>query len=294
MKTHFALSLSVFAARLLAAEPSSLPPSQTIDAAPASTARLTVLFDNTTKRPDLTAAWGFSCLVEFHGHTVLFDTGADPEVFKHNVAALKIDPSKIEAVIISHVHIDHTGGAPGLGSLSDVPAYIPGSFDDSPKEKASLEAAHLKLVPVTTAISLGDGLAIAQPMPFDRTGPFSRIKKRLMDPLWEQCLTVDTPEGLVVVVGCAHPGIVSMLEQVKRSTGRPLYFVIGGFHLARARESEVREIASAMQAMGVANVAATHCTGSDAEKVFRSVFREHYFDAGVGRAITLPISSPKP
>jgi glyoxylase-like metal-dependent hydrolase (beta-lactamase superfamily II) len=80
-------------------------------------ARLTVLVDNTSARPDMQAIWGFACLVEARGHTVLLDTGADPKVLKHNLAAMKVDPAKIEAVVISHYHYDHTLGAPGLGML---------------------------------------------------------------------------------------------------------------------------------------------------------------------------------
>ena len=79
--------------------------------------RLTILGDNAVTRPGVKAVWGFACLVEARGHTVLFDTGADPAVLKENLAALEVSPARIEAVVISHVHGDHTWGAPGLGKL---------------------------------------------------------------------------------------------------------------------------------------------------------------------------------
>jgi len=248
--------------------------------------RLTILGDNDSARPDVAAVWGFACLVEARGHTVLFDTGADPAALKKNLAVLKVDPAKIEAVVISHVHRDHTKGAPGLGNLPGVPAYTPHTFAENLKETAALKAAGLRLVPVTAATPLFDGIAISEPLHFDKADG--------MDDTWEQCLEVDTPDGLVVVVGCSHPGILPMIEQVKRQTGRPLYLVIGGFHLLGHRPSEVRRIATALQGLGVVNVSATHCTGNIAAHIFRSVFAEHYVPAGVGAVIDIPLQAKAP
>lgn len=276
MKTRLALLLLCLSLAALAAEPS----------VPAPTTRLTILGDNTAARPDVKAVWGFSCLVEARGHTILFDTGADPAALKENLAVLKIDPSTIEAVVISHVHRDHTRGAPGLGALPGVRAYTPHTFAEGLKETAALRTAGLQLVPVTTATPLFDGFTISEPLRFE--------KADAMDDTWEQCLSIDTPEGLVVVVGCSHPGILPMLEQVKRQTGRPLYLVIGGFHLLGHRPTEVRRVATAMQTLGVAHVSATHCTGAVASHIFHTVFGDRYVDAGVGTVISLPFVARTP
>ena len=270
MKTRLTLPLLCLSLAALAAEPS----------VPASGVRLTILGDNSAARPDVKAVWGFSCLVEARGHTILFDTGADPAALKENLAVLKIDPARIDAVVISHIHRDHTRGAPGLGALPGVRAYTPHTFADGLKETAALRAAGLQLVPVTTATPLFDGITISEPLRFE--------KADAMDDTWEQCLSIDTPEGLVVVVGCSHPGILPMLEQVKQQTGRPLYLVIGGFHLMGHRPTEVRRVATAMQTLGVAHVSATHCTGTVASHIFRTVFGDRYVDAGVGTVISLP------
>jgi 7,8-dihydropterin-6-yl-methyl-4-(beta-D-ribofuranosyl)aminobenzene 5'-phosphate synthase len=144
----------------------------------------------------------------------------------------------------------------------------------------------LQLVPVTTATPLFDGIVISEPLRFD--------KADAAEDTWEQCLSIDTPEGLVVVVGCSHPGILPMLEQVKRQTGRPLYLVIGGFHLLGHRPTEVRRVATAMQALGVAHVSATHCTGTVASHIFHTVFGDRYIDAGVGTVISLPFVARSP
>ncbi len=278
-------------------------------AAPA--AHLTILGDNTEARSGVKAVWGFACLVEAHGHTVLFDTGADPAVLKDNLAAMKVDPAKIEAVVISHWHPDHTQGAPGLGKLAGVRVFTPRGLEDFAKlrsagveedvarniadrlakETAKLTSAGLELVVVSQATPLFDGIAVSEPLPFGQI-PTDKPGRESTYPFWEQCLTVDTPEGLVVIVGCSHPGILSMLEQVKRQTGRPLHLVIGGFHLLDQPETEVRGIATAMQAMGLAYVSPTHCTGEAAVRVFRDVFRDRYVSAGVGAIINLPVAAP--
>jgi metal-dependent hydrolase (beta-lactamase superfamily II) len=279
-------------------------------AAAAPAARLTILGDNTEARSGVKAVWGFACLVEARGHTVLFDTGADPTVLKDNLAAMKVDPAKIEAVVISHFHPDHTWGAPGLGKLAGVRVFTPRGSEDFGKlrsaglkedvarniadllanQTAKLTSAGLELVAVSQATPLFDGIAVSEPLPFGEI-PTDTPGKGFTYAFWEQCLTVDTPDGLVVIVGCSHPGIVAMLEQVKRQTGRPLYLVIGGFHLLEEREDAVRQIATAMQAMGVAHVSPTHCTGEAAVPVFRDVFGDRCVTAGVGAVIDLPIAT---
>jgi 7,8-dihydropterin-6-yl-methyl-4-(beta-D-ribofuranosyl)aminobenzene 5'-phosphate synthase len=279
--------------------------------APASApaARLTILGDNAVAQGGVKAVWGFACLVEARGHTVLFDTGADPAVLKDNLAALKVDPAKMEAVVISHFHPDHTWGAPGLGKLAGVRVFTPRGLEDFAKlrsagvkegvarsiadwlakETAKLTSAGLELVAVSQATPLFDGIAVSEPLPFGEF-PTDKPGKEFTYAFWEQCLTVDTPDGLVVITGCSHPGILPMLEQVKRQTGRPLHLVIGGFHLLDQPEAEVRQIATAMQAMGVAYVSATHCTGKTAVRVFRDVFGDRYVNAGVGAVIDLPFT----
>ena len=252
--------------------------------------RLTILGDNAVARGGVKAVWGFACLVEAQGHTVLFDTGADPAVLKENLAALEVSPARIEAVVISHYHSDHTWGAPGLGTLRGVRALTPRGLEEHPKETAALQSAGLRLVPVSQAIPLFDGMTVSAPLLFDGRIPLPGTSQTFADKVWEQCLTVETPAGLVVVAGCSHPGILPMLEQVKRRTSRPLHLVIGGFHLLGRPDAEVRRIATAMQAMGVAHVSATHCTGEAAAHVFRNVFGNRYVSAGVGAVIDLPLA----
>lgn len=274
------LAASLALAASLRAQPTP-PPAATIP-----TTQLTIVGDNCVARPDVKAVWGFACLVKAGGHTILFDTGAEPTVLGDNLAALRIDPAGIEAVVISHYHGDHTFGAPGLGRRHGLRAYVPESPTHHPEEAAALGSAGLEPETVSGPTTLFEGITITQPLPFTESDTPELAA--------EQCLTLDTPEGLVVIVGCSHPGIVAQLEAVKQQSDRPLHFVIGGLHLFDRPEAEVRRIATAMRSLGVQNVAATHCTGEAAAAVFRAVFGGHYISAGVGAVIELPLPTTTP
>ena len=291
MNTYNAPARRAFlkACPLLLLTRTGLAPRSAAGAATAPAVRLTILGDNSVTRTGVKAVWGFACLVEARGHTVLFDTGADPAVLRDNLAALKISPAAVEAVVISHYHGDHTWGAPGLGTLKEVRALTPRGLEGHPQQIAVLQSAGLRLVPVSQATPLLDGMTVSEPLLFDGAINLTGPGQAFADKVWEQCLTVETPAGLVVIAGCSHPGILPMLEQVRRRTGRPLHLVIGGFHLLGKSDAEVRKIATAMQAMGVANVSATHCTGEAAMHVFRDVFGDRYVSAGVGAVIDLPL-----
>ena len=253
-----------------------------------------ILYDNTAATRGLKAAWGFAALVEAHGRTVLFDTGGDPAVLRDNLAVLRVDASRIQAVVISHFHGDHTEGTGGLAAPKGTNVYTPHSFAPYGQTMAALTAAGLVPVAVEESRSLFDGIAIAAPMQFpsrkrSATGVVS------IDEAWEQALLVDTPRGLVVVVGCAHPGIVPMLEQVKKTTGKPIHLVLGGFHLPETPLTEARAIASAVKSLGVALAGPTHCTGDTGILAFREVFGDAFVPGGVGQVIEVaaaPASSP--
>jgi 7,8-dihydropterin-6-yl-methyl-4-(beta-D-ribofuranosyl)aminobenzene 5'-phosphate synthase len=251
--------------------------------------RLTILCDNAVLRPGVSAVWGFACLVETRGHAVLFDTGADPSTLKNNLIAMNVDPGRIESVVLSHRHGDHTRGVPGIGTSRITRVYTPRDLNVQESVTSALQSAGLTPVPVTRATSLFAGVSIAEPMHFDIRLPSSPPTARPLDQGWEQCLTIDMPEGLVVLVGCSHPGILPMLKEVKRRTGRPLYLAIGGFHLAGVAEEEVRQIATDMKALGIARVCAAHCSGESAVHVFRSIFGERFVSGGVGRVLECPL-----
>jgi 7,8-dihydropterin-6-yl-methyl-4-(beta-D-ribofuranosyl)aminobenzene 5'-phosphate synthase len=154
--------------------------------------KITIIYDNEVFQSGLRSDWGFSCLVEIEERKILFDTGADGEMLVHNMDKLKINPSNIDTVFLSHNHWDHTGGLHKLLEKNrDMKIYRP-EFSAEPKE----------FLPNLIT-----------------TGMLANM---------EQSLIIKTSKGLVVIGGCSHPGLENILE-VARNLGK-VYAVLGGFH----------------------------------------------------------------
>jgi 7,8-dihydropterin-6-yl-methyl-4-(beta-D-ribofuranosyl)aminobenzene 5'-phosphate synthase len=232
---------------------------------------ITYLYDNTEAVPGVRADWGFACLVEGRGARVLFDTGAKPDVLRHNAQALHVDLARLDAVVLSHDHGDHTAGFPALGSRPGLQVFYAQGFN--PSVVAALGQSGAKLVAVSTGLQVAPGMRTS-----DEFG--TSIK--------EEALIIDTPDGLVVVVGCSHPGIVPMLRQIKVSTGRPIHAVVGGFHLLQTPADQVTGIVAAFKDLGVGRVGPTHCTGPDAIRQFKEAFGDRFIGGGVGTVVAAP------
>jgi len=232
---------------------------------------ITYLYDNTAARPGTRADWGFACLVKGHGRTVLFDTGANPEILSHNLDMLGVDASAIEAVVLSHDHGDHTAGLAALGTRPDLPVYYARGF--GPSVVAAIRATGARAVPVATSQEVFPGF---------------RTSDEFGNAIREEALIVDTPDGLVVLVGCSHPGIVAMLRQIRQSTGRPIHTVIGGFHLLETPAAELNRIVAAVQDLGVVEIGPTHCSGDDAIRLFKEAYGERFIAGGVGTVVRAP------
>jgi 7,8-dihydropterin-6-yl-methyl-4-(beta-D-ribofuranosyl)aminobenzene 5'-phosphate synthase len=102
----------------------------------------------------------------------------------------------------------------------------------------------------------------------------------------EQALVIPTANGLVVITGCAHAGVVAMLERVRELSSEPIHLVMGGFHLEGAADSLVASTVEAVRGMGVEKVGASHCTGNMAIEAFASEWGEDFVRLGVGRVLT--------
>ena len=239
-------------------------------------ATITYLYDNTTAVPGTKADWGFACLVETGGRRVLFDTGTKPEILSANLAALKVDVSTLDALVYSHDHNDHTGGTSALGARPGLPTFFPATFSEA--TRARFAAQELKAVPVTAPTDVVPGV-----MTGGQVGTM----------IPEEALVVDTDQGLVVIVGCAHPGIVDMLRQISTARARPIHLVIGGFHLMQAPADQVAKIIGEIKALGVAYAGPTHCTGEATIKSFREAFGAHFVEGGVGRVLKVPFAAAR-
>jgi 7,8-dihydropterin-6-yl-methyl-4-(beta-D-ribofuranosyl)aminobenzene 5'-phosphate synthase len=258
-----------------------LPPSATpVPPTATSDLKLTILYDNTTTDSRLKSDWGFAALVEYGGHMLLFDTGANGPILLSNMQQLGVDPRAIEAVVLSHEHYDHTGGLQALLDAGYRPTvYVPSKFGDISKQQLRKQ---IQLVEVTDATEIFPGVHTTRPVG-------STI---------EQALVAESREGTVVIVGCAHPGLVEMVRQAQQVVPGKIFLLAGGFHIPMIDDDMLAEL----RQLGVERVLPAHCTGDAAIAEFRTEYGENYIGGGVGRTVTastvsratLPASTPLP
>jgi 7,8-dihydropterin-6-yl-methyl-4-(beta-D-ribofuranosyl)aminobenzene 5'-phosphate synthase len=202
--------------------------------------------------------------------TILFDTGTKGEVLLKNVQSLDVDLSKTGVVVISHVHRDHTGGLTAvLPKMPGVPVWLPHS--SPPALRDSVRQAG------------GAVFSSEAPQAICRD---ATLTGELGGQIKEQALVLRTPRGLVVVVGCSHPGIVPILEKAHEIGSEKIFAVIGGFHLLQHPEAAVAEILARFRQLQVAKVGATHCTGAKQIEQFRQAYGVDFVEMGAGRVVT--------
>ena len=230
---------------------------------------LTVLYDNTVAHAGVQSDWGFACLVEGTASTVLFDTGTEGSILSHNAEALGVDLAKVEVVVLSHEHRDHTGGLERvLRTNPKVVVYHPASF--SGKFIDWLDRSGARAVAVDEPVTIGPDLFL--------TGQLGSAIK-------EQALIVKTADGLVVVTGCSHPGIVAIVARTSALHAEPIDAVVGGFHLMQHSDAATRQVIARLRELGVRRCGPCHCTGERQIELFRQAFGEAFVPMGVGRVL---------
>jgi 7,8-dihydropterin-6-yl-methyl-4-(beta-D-ribofuranosyl)aminobenzene 5'-phosphate synthase len=234
------------------------------------TVTITVVYDNNPYDVRLQTAWGFACLVEIREKTILSDTGGDGLTLLRNMVTLGIEPTSIDTIVLSHIHTDHTGGLASLFAMGVRPTiYIPRSFPSNFKSQVRRNA---ELVEVQKVTNIANGI--------NSTGEMGTG-------IVEQALVLNTPKGLVVVTGCAHPGISEIVSRAKEIGGDQIYLVLGGYHLDGASEERIREFITDFQRLGVEKVAPCHCTGDKAARLFRKAYGEDFIRNGVGQVVEM-------
>ncbi|MHC4574253.1 MAG: MBL fold metallo-hydrolase [Planctomycetota bacterium] len=229
---------------------------------------ITVVYDNNAHTPGPATGWGFSCVIAGTEKTILFDTGRDGS-FIDNMEKLEIEPNSIEIIVLSHIHGDHTGGLESLlGKNQQVTVYLPKAFPN--KFKNNILSHGARAVEVEKPVKICEHI--------HSTGQVGGWIK-------EQALTVQTSKGLIVVTGCAHPGIIKMVKRAKEVLKDDVLLVMGGFHLEWASKGKVEKVISAFRGLGVRHVAPCHCTGDKARGVFEKHFGNNYINIGAGKVI---------
>jgi 7,8-dihydropterin-6-yl-methyl-4-(beta-D-ribofuranosyl)aminobenzene 5'-phosphate synthase len=273
----------------------------------AQTARITVLYDAFGKDAAMTKDWGYAALLEFNGMRILFDTGDDPAIFAKNVKAKGVDLTKLDFVVLSHRHGDHTAGvsylltvnpkvkiyAPkdGLGGIfgSDIPSKFYRKDEALPAEKryyggtppeimrlgTVFPGANIQLIDKTTEVEPGiTVIALVSDVPGTRE-------------MKELSLAINTPDGLVLVVGCSHPGIESIVAEAANINPH-IHFIAGGFHLVAAQDPAIEKVATALHdTYHVDYIAPGHCTGEPTFAALQKTFGDHYLYAGLGTTLDL-------
>lgn len=230
-----------------------------------------VVFDNVPFASGFDTGWGYAAVVCGYERGILFDSGADGEQLLSNMDGLGIAPETIEVVVISHAHYDHTGGLSEFLKVNPkVEVYVPDGISCDVVQMIDKLGAYPIIVGPPGEIF--EGVSTTGTM--DGRPP-------------EQGLILEGGGSAALVTGCAHPGIVTMLEEAEWHTGYPIEMVVGGIHLHKTAKKDALETAKRMHRMGVRRVALSHCTGEKSSVILEEVFGDGYIESGLGRAIVL-------
>ena len=274
--------------------------------------KVTTLVDNSValSASGFIGEHGLAYLIESQDHTVLFDTGQHLAL-SHNAAKLNIDLSRIDAVVLSHGHYDHTGGlkhllekntAFRLYAHPDVFATKLRSIKKEkyknigiPLKRAVFENTDVQLVLTQSACEIAPGISTSGEIPlendFESIEPdfFIEQEGRIMpDTLADdQALILNTQNGLVVLLGCSHRGVINTLNQVVKLTGKQkIHAIIGGLHLGKASEAKLKLIIDHLAGFGLEKIGVSHCTGTKAMLAIFNAFNDKVFVNSVGSVMT--------
>jgi len=276
-----------------------------------NTTQITVLVENTAKQRNLLGEHGLAFLIERNGKRILFDTGQGLAL-QHNAATLGLDLSNVDTVALSHGHYDHTGGLlQTLPCFSQAKVYVHASaFCDrfsqnadgqshpvrSPIESLDWLSSHVgKIIPIENKpVEIGDGIWLTGQIPrqndYEDTGGAFYLDEACTKPdllIDDQAMFMETAEGIVVLLGCAHSGVVNTLEYICKLTGpKRIHAVIGGMHLLHADENRMAQTIQQLLKVDIKKVGLAHCTGFPAMARLYAELPDRCFHAGAGTQTT--------
>jgi len=236
--------------------------------------RVKILFDKLAEKKPLHTGWGISCLVDGR---FIFDTGEKGNWLIENMKNLDVDIDRIKGVIISHDHWDHWGGLwEILKRRKGIKVYACPHFSEGFKKKVKKMQGELveadKFTRISKDIFISGEIAGA-------------YKGRYIS---EQALVVRTGSGISVITGCAHPGIVKMVEKTAQKFPREnIYTVLGGFHLMKEDKRTIEAVVEDFKKMGVKKAGPTHCSGKTAEHIFEDRYKANFIQVKTGQILDI-------
>lgn len=226
-----------------------------------------------TKRERLIRRWGVSFLID---EDILFDTFGDPEIFLRNIKRYHINLAKIKHIVISHDDWDHISGLwDVINEYNDLSVYVCPNF--KPEIKERIKSLGVKLIEVEERLKIKEGIYT--------TGELKGNSKGEL--IYEQSLVIKSSRGLIVVTGCAHPGIVNIVENVRKQFNERIYFIIGGLHLKDMPMEEARQVVMKLKQLEVERIAPMHCTGKKATQLIKETFGDRFINTKQGDIIEI-------
>jgi 7,8-dihydropterin-6-yl-methyl-4-(beta-D-ribofuranosyl)aminobenzene 5'-phosphate synthase len=274
--------------------------------------QITTLIENSPgEHHGLKTEHGLSFFLETEHHRILFDTGQSG-AFIENAKQLRIDLRKLTHVALSHGHYDHSGGLQNLtkvttnfelimgnGFFAEKFGYSNGSYEylGNNFDEDFLKSKNISYRFVTMPVSeLAPGIFVVTQFSRFHTdevvNPRFKIRKNgeLQDDLFEDelLIAVDTPKGLIILLGCSHPGMKNMLDTASSHLNRPIYAIMGGTHLVEADPTSLTKSLRYLEDKKIEFIGVSHCTGESATSQL-AASNKHYFQNHTGSALIIAL-----